>query len=120
MFELIALGVVILDQISKFYAENVITNTGAAFGFFQGYQWLFITVGFLVLFVILYYRKRLKGLSLWGSAFLFGGTIGNLIDRMVFGHVRDFITIWIWPSFNIADSFNVIGVGLLIWYFWKK
>ena len=42
------------------------------------------------------------------------GTIGNLIDRIVFGYVRDFISISIWPSFNLADIFNVIGVILIL------
>ena len=47
-----------------------------------------------------------------------GGAIGNLIDRFRLGHVTDFIDIGPWPIFNIADSSIVIGIGLMLFYFW--
>ena len=47
-----------------------------------------------------------------------GGAIGNLIDRFRLGHVTDFIDIGSWPIFNVADSAIVVGIGLLIFYFW--
>ncbi|MCS5644384.1 MAG: signal peptidase II, partial [Dehalococcoidia bacterium] len=48
----------------------------------------------------------------------FGGAIGNITDRFRLGHVTDFIDVGPWPIFNIADSSIVVGIGLLIFYFW--
>ena len=48
----------------------------------------------------------------------FGGAIGNITDRLRLGHVTDFIDVGPWPIFNVADSSIVIGIGLLIFYFW--
>ena len=48
----------------------------------------------------------------------FGGAIGNITDRLRLGHVTDFIDVGPWPIFNIADSSIVIGIGMLIFYFW--
>ena len=52
--------------------------------------------------------------------FILGGTIGNLIDRIAYGFVIDFLDFRIWPVFNVADSFVTIGVIGLIIYLWKK
>ena len=68
----------------------------------------------LVAIFLFFLAKKEKNLQI-PLAFLFGGTIGNLIDRLFLGHVRDFIDLQVWPIFNIADSFNVIGV-LIIFY----
>ncbi len=118
-FTLISLGLILLDQISKYYFGTS-RNFGAAFGILQGWKWLFIIVSFFVIGFILYYKDKIKGFSRYGLILLFSGTIGNLIDRLVFGYVRDFIDLGFWPSFNLADSFNTVGVILLVIYFWKK
>ncbi len=140
-FFLIALPVVAADQLSKFairtnlsigeslpqtgfFRLTHIHNTGAAFGIFQG-QSLPLTilaiagVGALLFLVIFmhrrfYFLETARGkLSL---GLILGGTVGNLIDRISFGYVIDFIGIGIWPAFNIADSSVVIGAILLA--FW--
>ena len=51
-------------------------------------------------------------------AMVLGGAIGNITDRLRLGHVTDFIDVGPWPIFNVADSSIVIGIGLLIFYFW--
>ena len=119
-FTLIVIFVVLLAQISKYYAKTVIENTGAVFGLLTGFNWLFILIGFLVIGMIVYYKEQIKGYGLIGLGFLMGGVIGNLVDRIVYGFVKDFIRFGLWPAFNIADVCNVVGVVILIFYFVKK
>ena len=117
----IALLIIILDQITKYFLTDVhyglinyTTNTGAGFSILQGQTTLLIIITFLVLGLILYYKK--KEPEHWlPLSFIFAGAIGNLIDRLYFGYVRDFIDLKFWPIFNIADSFMVIGVILIIY-----
>ncbi|MBI2499144.1 signal peptidase II [Candidatus Woesearchaeota archaeon] len=118
-FTLTSLGLILIDQISKFLLESS-KNYGAAFGILQGWKLLFVIVGFFVIGFILYYKDKIKGYGYYGLILLFSGTIGNLVDRIVFGYVKDFIDLGFWPSFNLADSFNTVGVILLIIYFWKN
>ena len=77
--------------------------------------------------VLLVWMRRLKPeqwpLSL-AFALIIGGAIGNLIDRLVYGHVIDFIDVyyktWHWPTFNIADSAITLGAGLLLLDAWVE
>jgi len=121
---LIAL-LVVIDQITKFLVKNVDigiihyqANYGAAFSLFQGLRWVFIIVAVIVLVIIaVYYNKaRVK----WPLILLAAGTLGNMIDRVFYGFVIDFINIRIWPVFNIADSLNLIGAIGLVYYLIKK
>jgi len=125
-FFLIAFIIVIVDQITKFLFENVhfgifnyATNTGAAFSLFAGYVEVLAVISFLVSIFIIYLYNQHPEYSL-PLSFILGGAIGNLIDRVHLGYVRDFIDLKFWPIFNIADSFNVIGVSLLIYLMWKE
>lgn len=74
----------------------------------------------LILFGAFYLKKELdltKPLALTAIGLIIGGTVGNLIDRFRFGYVIDFISIWKFPVFNIADAAITIGIGILIlWY----
>ena len=114
LFYLTGLAVFLLDQVTKYLATQgffpYTTNTGAAFGILQGQQWFLIVVGLVVIGVLLYYSHEHQ-LAL---GFLLGGTMGNLVDRALSGFVVDFIHAPFWPSFNVADTFNVLGVGLLL------
>lgn len=110
---------VILDQLSKFLFKNYFSftkNYGAAFGLFQGYKWLFVIVALIVVVLIFKYKNKLDNFAL---GLLLGGTIGNLIDRLVYGYVIDFIDLGFWPSFNLADSFSVIAAFILIYKHWN-
>jgi len=118
-FTLVSIILIVLDLITKkLFVSSV--NYGAAFGILEGWKWLFVFVSFFVIGIIVYYKDKVKGYGEYGLILLFSGTIGNLIDRLAFGYVRDFIDLGFWPSFNLADSYSTIGVILLVIYFWKK
>jgi len=76
-----------------------------------------LTVGILALGIYLVVKEKLwqNHWHLFALALLFAGGIGNLIDRIQFGYVVDFIKVYWWPTFNIADSCIVAGVVLLAW-----
>jgi len=100
-------------------------NTGAAFSFLHdagGWQrWLFSALAITVSLVLIVWLRRLPR-SDWRTALplslVIGGALGNLVDRVRFGHVTDFIEVyyrqWSWPAFNIADSAICVGAVLLI------
>lgn len=115
-----ALIILLLDQISKFIVKKYFTyttNTGAAFGILQNQNILLMIISIIALIIFFYFSKDYDILPL---GLLIGGTLGNLIDRIFYGYVIDFINLNIWPSFNIADSANTIGIILLILYSIKK
>ena len=97
-------------------------NEGIAGGLFSGYTPIIIIVTmFMIVFMVLFdakYRPDSKLYSI-GISFVVGGAIGNLIDRIFLGGVRDFIIFDFWkdfPTFNLADSFIVVGVIILAIY----
>ncbi|MBI2663691.1 signal peptidase II [Candidatus Woesearchaeota archaeon] len=124
---IIIIIIVIIDQLTKFYSKlfdfsfgffrlNYVENTGAAFGILKGYNLLLILISIVVLVIISYYLFVIKNnYAVYGLGFILSGTIGNLIDRIFFGYVRDFIDFGFWPAFNIADSFITIG-GIILLY----
>lgn len=140
---LILLVLVALDQISKFVIfENVADNTkvienffyitkvknaGAAWGSFSGQMWLFYIVSVIALyFMYKFYRESFNKPKYFRYAIILmiSGTIGNLIDRILFGYVRDFLNFYIftydYPVFNVADMALVIGVFLVILFVIKN
>lgn len=136
-----ALVVIILDQLTKLIIKNslklnesipiiknifhltYITNTGSVFGILKDFQLPIIFFSLLVIGIIFYYFDKIKEkqrLLQVFIGFILGATIGNLIDRLLYGHVIDFLDFRIWPVFNVADSFLTVSVVVLIVYFWKK
>lgn len=124
-----------LDQVTKFIADKnlsltqalpvikgvfhltLVHNQGAAFGILKGQVLLFVLIAVLAIIVISfalrnnYSRKPpLYNLSL---GLILAGALGNLIDRLFFGYVIDFLDFRIWPVFNLADSAITIGAILL-------
>ena len=96
-------------------------NTGAAFGLFQQGGVVFGILAVVVaVFIVVYYPQVPQDGTLMrvALAMQLGGALGNLIDRIVFGPVTDFISVMAFPVFNIADSSITIGVGLLILGLW--
>ena len=92
-------------------------NTGAAFGLFQNGNLVFIVLGFIVSGVIIYYYPQVSREDWWLKLALglqLGGALGNLIDRLQFGHVIDFISVGSFPVFNVADSAITVGTGILL------
>lgn len=97
-----------------------VQNTGAAFGLFKHQRFIFIGVSVLVIGWLLrelFVRPPRVTALMWSYALVLGGTIGNLIDRVRFGYVVDFIDVRVWPFvFNVGDSAITIGVTLLVWH----
>lgn len=129
----------VIDQISKILIikllepNEVITiiknlfyiiytnNTGAAFSILLGKRIFLIVVAILIIGILLYYIKKNKvdgKLNIIAFSLIIGGSLGNLIDRIVRGYVVDFISIKLgsynFPIFNIADTLIVVGVFLLL------
>ncbi len=112
-----------------FFNLRLAYNTGAAFSFLGnagGWQrWFFAGISALVISVLVVWMRRLKP-EQWqlsvAFALIIGGALGNLIDRLVYGHVIDFIDVyyktWHWPTFNVADSAITVGAGLLLLDAW--
>lgn len=103
--------------IKKFFYLVYVKNIGAAFSILEGKSILLILIGLVALGFIYWYVKTNKPNYL-GYALLFGGILGNLIDRIIFGYVIDFIGFEIggyeFPIFNIADIAIVIGAVFII------
>jgi len=100
-----------------------VQNTGAAFGIFQGYTGAFVLVSVGVaawVFMELLHTRTHPWPSELGLALILSGAIGNLIDRLRFGYVVDFIDLRVWPVFNLADSAITIGVALLLWQAFRR
>ncbi len=143
---LVSGGVVLVDQVTKqvitihlalhdyivvidnFFNINHVLNPGGAFGLFANgsplvRKFIFLFLSSLVaLFILWFYRKVAKDLVFlsFGLALIFGGAVGNLIDRFRFGKVVDFLDFYIgtahWPAFNVADSGISIGMAILIYH----
>lgn len=117
---------VLLDQLVKRliidFKLQYTQNTGIAFGIPLNKALLIIGSVILIAAVIIIAKKELnlaKEISRVSVSLILAGAFGNLIDRVFRGYVIDFISIWKWPNFNLADAFIVVGILLLI-IFYKK
>ena len=135
VFFLVAVAVVVGDQLSKawirsnlalgeslpegeFFFLTHIRNTGASFGLFQGYSFQLTIVAFVAIGIVLFYAlfitrrypflKNMVSRAALGS--ILGGAVGNLVDRLRFGYITDFIGVGTWPPYNVADASIVTGV----------
>jgi len=138
----VALAVIVADHLTKFWVSSaldyqafipvlpffslvLVHNTGAAFSFLAdagGWQrWFFVAVGVIATVVIVRLLKRHAHETrlAFALALVLGGALGNVIDRVVLGHVVDFLYFhyksFAWPAFNVADSAITVGAALLIW-----
>ena len=134
--------IVVVDQITKLIANHALSlyqaypvlpslnltlmyNKGAAFSFLSeagGWQrWFFTVLAVVVSIVIVIWIRRLPARETWmaaGLSLVLGGAIGNVIDRITYGHVIDFIDVYYasyhWPAFNVADSAITVGATILV------
>lgn len=118
-----------LEIIPGFFNLTHIRNTGGAFGVLAGEAsrlrtGLFLAVSCVALGIVFYLYTRTPPGKRWldaALAMIFGGALGNLIDRLRFGEVVDFLDFYVgtlhWPAFNVADSAISIGVGIYCFYF---
>ena len=111
-------------ELAGFFNLVLVFNKGAAFSFLAGAQgWqtpllAAFALGAAVVVSVLIVRSPERRLLCAGLALILGGALGNLVDRLRFGHVVDFLDLhaagWHWPAFNVADSAITIGAALLI------
>lgn len=112
-------------EIAPLFNLTLLHNTGAAFSFLSGaggwQRWFFTVIALGISAVIVLWLKRLPAADKWQAAALsliMGGALGNVIDRVRFGYVVDFLDFyyrqWHWPAFNIADSAITVGVAILV------
>ncbi len=100
----------------KFIQLTYVQNFGGAFGIFQHQKLFFIVAAAVAVTCVLYFFddiKEMGRLSFVSASLIFGGAIGNLIDRIRFGYVVDFLDLRWWPVFNVADIALTVGVFLL-------
>lgn len=141
---LIAFIILILDQVSKFLVRTNLaigetwvpwpwlapyariihwTNTGVAFGMFQGNNILFAILAFIVACVIVYYYPHVPGADKvlrFALAMQLGGALGNFVDRVFVGEVTDFVSVGNFAVFNVADSCITVGVAVLVIGVWLQ
>ena len=129
---IISVLIILLDQTSKYIVEKhfagqyvgndivgieVTNNTGLAFGFNDGnVKNILLTIfvlGIIINFVVKQF-ERIDTKTIIAISLVLGGGFGNLIDRFIRGSVLDFIKVYEFPNFNIADSFVVVGWILII------
>lgn len=133
---ILLLGVIvaILDQISKHWVvsslklhdsipivKNIfhityVQNTGAAFSMLRGKTYFFVAVSSAIIIAIIYFIGKIpkqKFLLRSMMGLVLGGAVGNLIDRIRFGFVVDFLDFRVWPVFNLADCAVVVGMIMI-------
>ena len=135
MILIIVSVVLFLDQLTKFLAVRflqlntpvtliknflyltLVHNRGTAFGMFRNQLLIFVLISIFAIALIFYHLKNKKNSVLSGISLslILAGAIGNLIDRLRFGFVIDFLDLRVWPVFNLADSAITIAAFLLSW-----
>ncbi|MBA3689371.1 MAG: signal peptidase II [Chloroflexi bacterium] len=107
------------DLVQVWHAQN----RGAAFSLFQGGTVIFLIVSILSIGMVAYFHRSLRERTPWLHVVLgivLGGTLGNFLDRLRQGYVTDWVSVGIgdtrWPTFNVADSSVVVGIGILVVY----
>ena len=107
------------DVVQIWHAQN----RGAAFSLFQGGTIIFLVVSVLSIGMVAYFYRSFRDRSPWLHLVLgivLGGTLGNFTDRLRQGYVTDWLSVGIgdtrWPTFNVADSSVVVGIGILVLY----
>lgn len=112
--------------IDSFFSITYVKNTGAAWSMFSGNTWFIIIISIMIIALIVWYIYKNKPkytMEKVAYSLILGGAFGNFIDRIFYGYVVDFFDFNIfgynYPVFNIADSFIVIGILLLIICVWR-
>lgn len=115
-----------ISIINNFFSITKVFNRGASFSMFIGYRLLFILIGIITIVVLFKYLNNFKMniRNIFAFSLLIGGIIGNLIDRVIYGYVIDFLDFNIFgydaPIFNIADTCICVGAFLLFYAIMKR
>ncbi|MCX8094905.1 MAG: signal peptidase II [Caldisericia bacterium] len=132
---------IFLDRISKYfviknikYGDSIkilgnflkferVDNRGGIFGLFPNGKYIFITLSIIALIIIFIFFIKYEfkfTLFIFLLSLIFSGITGNLIDRIFYGFVVDFISVKNFPVFNLSDSYITIGVILIVFYLWRE
>ncbi|MBT4541085.1 signal peptidase II [Candidatus Woesearchaeota archaeon] len=106
--------------IPKIFHLTYISNTGTLFGLFQDANSFFLWFSIILVGLILFLYDKFNKTEAIIFSLVIGAAIGNLIDRIVYGHVIDFLDFRIWPVFNVADVVVTCSVIFLAIYFFRK
>ena len=112
--------------ISNFFSLTKVYNTGASWNILAGYRFILIIITLIILILLVLYQKKFQEnkRNILAFSLLYGGIIGNLLDRLIYGYVIDFFDFKIfgynYPVFNIADICIVFGIVLLVVAILKK
>lgn len=111
------------DVIGDFAQLWHVRNDGAAFSILPGATWLFVPVTLVAIGMVIYFHRAFRDRTPWIHLILgaiLAGSLGNLTDRLRLGYVIDFVSLGIgdtrFPTFNVADSAVVLGIGALVAY----
>ena len=117
-------------RVTPFLSFQLSFNRGISWGLFHSYETVpfvaitVLTIAIIIPLSIYSYMRWKKGVSIWGETIALAGALSNLIDRIFYGGVLDFISLsyrsWSWPIFNIADACIVFGVFLIFIGFYKE
>lgn len=128
-----------IDQLSKFYIENTmfigesrpliegifhityVRNTGISFGLLADRTGIILIIQLFIILLLFYLKSQVFSNNFYINlffVFVFAGAAGNILDRLIYGYVIDFFDFQIWPVFNFADIYIVLGVlGLILFIF---
>ena len=130
-----------LDQLSKFYIEytmfigesrpiiegifhiTYVRNTGISFGFLADRTGMILIIQLFILLLLFYLKSQVFSNNFHVNllfVLIFAGAVGNILDRFVYGYVIDFFDFQVWPVFNFADIYIVLGVFGLILFIFKS
>ncbi|OGX38142.1 MAG: signal peptidase II [Omnitrophica WOR_2 bacterium RIFCSPHIGHO2_02_FULL_68_15] len=102
---------------------TLVRNPGIAFGLFAGQGGMVLGLALLLVAVLVVTVKSKPSAwplpVSWAMGLILGGALGNLLDRLRFGAVVDFLDFRVWPVFNLADSAITIGAALILWAWWR-
>ena len=138
-FGVIFLLLIGIDQLSKFYIENTmfigesrpliegifhityVRNTGISFGLLADRTGIILIIQLFIIILLFYLKSQVFSNNFYINlffVFVFAGAAGNILDRLIYGYVIDFFDFQIWPVFNFADIYIVLGVlGLILFIF---
>ena len=118
-YGLIVISIILLDQVLKYLFPYKVKNYGASFSILENSPSLLIAIAVLalVIFSYLFFKSKEDKLAL---SLLFAGTFSNLIDRLIYGYIIDYLPLPYLFTFNLADLSNTMGVVILIIKILKK
>lgn len=100
-----------------------VRNTGAAFSLFVGFSSYLAVIGLVVTAIVVYFHFKISRRDYFTQtalAFILGGSLGNLFDRILRGYVVDYLDFGFWPVFNLADTMINVGVFMILIVIWQS